>query len=274
MTNTLLNIRKSIYALAVVASAVAFAACDEVDEADRFKEMPAQESKRNVLVEEFTGQRCTNCPDAHAALAALSEQYGSNLVVVGIHAGSFGVADGAIPGFVGLKTTEGQQYADRWGDLDKVGYPIAGFDRRGDASPLNSGDWSTLIYNEIGRPANLDIELSAHLTAANEIEINTTLNPYDELKGKLQLWVVEDSIVSFQINHGTTVRNYVHNHVFRSSANGTMGEDVDLHIQMPVKNTCTIPVKDEWNTNHLHIVAFVYNDAEGVLQAQKAEVVK
>lgn len=274
MTHTIFDIRKYIYTLAVAASALTFAACDEVDDADRFHEMPAQESSRNVLVEEFTGQRCTNCPDAHKALAALSEQYGSNLIVVGIHAGSFGVADGTIPGYLGLKETEGQEYADRWGDLDKVGYPVAGFDRTGKPATLQSGTWDATIYSEIGRPANLDIELSAHLTAANDIEINTTINPYANLKGKLQLWVVEDSIKAFQIDHGRTDKNYIHNHVFRSSANGTWGEDVTLMPDVQTKNTCTIAVKEGWNVDHLHIVAFVYNDKDGVLQAQKTDVVK
>lgn len=274
MTHTLLYLRKSIYALAMVASALTLAACDEVDDADRFKEMPPQESHRNVLVEEFTGQRCTNCPDAHKALAAFSEQYGSSLIVVGIHAGNFSVADGTIPGYLGLKEAEGQEYADRWGNLDAVGYPVAGFDRTGNAATLVSGTWDALIYSEIGRPANLDINLSAHLTAAGEIEINTTINPYEDVKGKLQLWVVEDSITAFQIDHGRVVRDYVHNHVFRSSANGTWGEDVALLPDVQTQKTCTIAVKDNWNTDHLHIVAFVYNDKDGVLQAQKTDVVK
>ena len=83
MIHTLFNIKKSILGIAAVASVLAFGftACDELDENERFVEMPAQESKRNVLVEEFTGQKCTNCPDAHKALAALSEQYVATLLL-------------------------------------------------------------------------------------------------------------------------------------------------------------------------------------------------
>ena len=122
MIHTLFNIKKSILGIAAVASVLAFGftACDEVDENERFVEMPARESKRNVLVEEFTGQQCTNCPDAHKALATLSEQYGSNLIVVGIHAGSFGMLEGANSKYVGLKQPEGDEYANRWGDLFSV----------------------------------------------------------------------------------------------------------------------------------------------------------
>ena len=52
---------KIILSLAIAAtSALGFTACDEVDEGDRFKELGKIESKRNVLIEDFTGQMCTN----------------------------------------------------------------------------------------------------------------------------------------------------------------------------------------------------------------------
>ena len=44
---------------------------------------------RKVLIEEYTGHRCTNCPDGHRELASLHERYGDSLVAIGIHAGSF-----------------------------------------------------------------------------------------------------------------------------------------------------------------------------------------
>lgn len=276
MIHTLINIKKSILGIATVATVLAFGftACDEVDENERFVEMPARESKRNVLVEEFTGQQCTNCPDAHKALATLSEQYGSNLIVVGIHAGSFGMLEGANSKYVGLKQPEGDEYANRWGDLDVLGYPIAGFDRKGQPATLISGTWDTTIYEEMQRPTNLDINLTAHINAANEIEISAELKPYADMKGKLQLWVVEDSIVAVQVDHGKIKKDYVHNHVYRAAVNGTWGEDVALLPEINETKTASIAVKDNWNANHLHIVAFVYNDKDGVLQAQKAEVIK
>ena len=278
MIHTLFNIKKSILGIAAVASVLAFGftACDELDENERFVEMPAQESKRNVLVEEFTGQKCTNCPDAHKALAALSEQYGSNLIAVGIHAGSFAIGEDETNKYfpVGLKQPEGEEYANKWGDLDALGYPCAVFDRRGSAALLTSGTWDTNIYEEIQRPTNLDIDLAARVNAANEIEISTELKPYADMKGKLQLWVVEDGIVASQIDHGSLKKNYVQNHVFRAAVNGTWGEDVTLKPQINQAKTASIAIKDNWNVANLHIVAFVYNDKDGELQAQKAEVVK
>ena len=93
---------KIIISLALAATAFGFTACDEVDEADRFKELGKIESKRNVLIEDFTGQMCTNCPDGHRTITSLKEQYGSQVIAVGIHAGNFGIAEGKFPTILGL----------------------------------------------------------------------------------------------------------------------------------------------------------------------------
>lgn len=255
-------------------AALSFSACDEVDEADRFIELPKLETSRNILVEEFTGQQCTNCPDAHRALAGLSELYGSNMIVVGIHAGSFGIDEGLSPTITGLMQPEGNEYANHWGNLDGIGYPIAVINRRGGAIPFNSGSWPATIRGELERTAKLDIELEALIDADNTIHVETLLKSYAEINAKLQLWVVEDSISAFQIDNGKVLFDYIHNHVYRASINGTWGEDVALKDQGTLNKTATIKVRDNWNTDNLHIVAFVYSDAEGVMQVQKTKAIR
>ena len=74
---------------AIALACIALTACNEVDPDDRFEELPAVSCKRTVLLEEFTGQECTNCPDAHRLVANLHEQYGEQLVSVAIHAGPY-----------------------------------------------------------------------------------------------------------------------------------------------------------------------------------------
>ncbi len=48
---------KKIFYTLLCGLAGLFAACDEIDEADRYIEMPVVESRRAVLLEEFT-DRC------------------------------------------------------------------------------------------------------------------------------------------------------------------------------------------------------------------------
>ena len=44
---------------------------------------------KSVIIEEFTGIHCGNCPDGHKRAAALQRMHPDNLFVVAIHAGSF-----------------------------------------------------------------------------------------------------------------------------------------------------------------------------------------
>ena len=66
------NIFKS-FAIGAILAPLA-AGCDSVDENDRYIEMPPVESNRVVLLEDFTGQYCVNCPDAHEVMEQLAEQ--------------------------------------------------------------------------------------------------------------------------------------------------------------------------------------------------------
>ena len=44
---------------------------------------------RQVLIEEFTGVRCVNCPAGSEAIENLLDSYGDQLVAISIHAGFF-----------------------------------------------------------------------------------------------------------------------------------------------------------------------------------------
>ena len=272
--NRIFNIRNTVRNSAMVLFAlVALSACDEVDEADRFVQLPTIESKRNVLIEEFTGQMCTNCPDAHRGLAALTEQYGEQLISVSIHAGVLSLAEDNGTAFVGLKNDEGQEYATRWGDLDKVGYPCAVFDRSSEVSLFVSGKWPELIRTELEKPTALSINLEAHYNNdSTQMEITALMLPETDANAKLQLWVTESNITAVQIDNGVLKTDYVHNHVFRSSANGTWGEDIALKSNIYSTATATVDVKKNWNVRNLAVVAFVYNDKEGVMQAAECQL--
>ena len=44
---------------------------------------------RQVLIEEFTGVRCVNCPEGSIAIENLLEAYDEQLVAISIHSGFF-----------------------------------------------------------------------------------------------------------------------------------------------------------------------------------------
>ncbi len=258
--------------LLALMSIFAFSACDEIDLNDRFEELPAVKVKRTVLIEEFTGQMCTNCPDAHRLLNELKSQYKDQIIVVGIHSGSFGLAEGMSPAIVGLMQPEGNEYATKW-DIDS--YPAAVINRN--SGKLSSNTWAGTIRNEFERDSEL--ELSVFATLANDengepiIDINTRMNAKNTMEGKLQLWIVENGITALQIDNGKTIMDYTHSHVYRASVNGTWGEEIILSAGNAQSVKHSISVKPNWKTENLEVVAFVYTENDGVHQAAQCKVI-
>lgn len=245
-------------------------ACDPVSESDRYIEMAPVEAHRSVLLEEFTGQYCPNCPTAHRTIEALQEQYGESLISVSIHAGSFAIPEGAFNHspvyFSTFLTPEGNQYADEWG---VTSYPCGIVNRTGGVQMHT--DWATSIREAISKPSELDIQLSASV-ADGKVKSEVQLLPAKDLDGKLQVWLVEDSIASIQKDGAMMLTNYVHNNVYRASFNGVGGTPVSLrqNVFQNYSYELSMDGKD-WNSARLSVVAFVYNQ-QGVSQVRRSFV--
>lgn len=243
-------------------AALAMTACSYIEENERLIYVKPAEVNRRVLLEDFTGQRCINCPKASEEIKILQQQYGEdNVIAVGIHAGPLGFH--STDKFVGLSTDTGDEYFNHWAlDFQPVGLIDRG-------APMEYTAWNARIREELGKSAPVEIKLDLdwqddQLTLWAEvmgIEGNTA--------GKLQLWLTEDSVTAFQLMpDGTRNMEYVHQHVFRAAVNGTWGEPVSVKEGETFTNQYTLTVPKDWNKQHLSVVAFVYND-QGVLQAKK-----
>lgn len=74
------KIIKTITALSAVA-AMGLQSCG-VDSNDRFVELDEIKAERTVLLMDFTGQRCVNCPEAHEIMEDLVNQYGEDNLII------------------------------------------------------------------------------------------------------------------------------------------------------------------------------------------------
>lgn len=258
-------------ALLSLLASVVLVSCSDIDSDDRYLSLDSVDAQRTVLLEDFTGQNCVNCPAAHDIIDKLVGQYGDKLIPVSIHAGGFGISVESTR-YTGLMTPEGDTYNDAWGISE---WPKGLVNRHG--GPSNAADWATAVRTEIARPTTLAIDIEAGLNAdETEVTATVTLKPMDNINGKLQVWILEDGIVAFQKDDERgRIPDYVHNHVYRASVNGVGGEPVVLQSMIHKTLTFSIPVRDNehehWNAHNLSVVAFVYDDLE-VLQAAKAAV--
>ena len=259
---------KSRYILTLCCALALFTACDHIDEDERYIEVKAAEVARAVLIEDFTGQRCNNCPLAAEEIERLKEQYGDDkIIAVGIHSSELAVFPTAR--VVGLRTVTGDEYYKH-------------FNIEVEPSLIVNRTGKILTYQNLGSAVYTAIQESTPLemTIANsfksdsrQLSIEVTTSSTQTVGGKLQLWIVEDGITAIQVMpDGTSNTNYVHNHVFRTAVNGTWGDDFSLQQGEQKTASYTQQLSDEWNAANVSVVAFVYDDS-GVLQVCKQKII-
>ena len=258
---------KSFY-ISLLAAVAFLTGCDSVGFDERLIEVPAATVQRNVLIEDFTGQRCIFCPDAAEAIAQQQKLYGADkLIAVAFHAGPLAIK--STVGFVGLRTDVGDTYYKHW-SVPNV--PKAIINRRGGVLPKDA--WTGRIYEEFAQTTTVNIDLKCqYVTATRQMEIESDLKTLSEdVKGKLQLWLVEDSIVAPQMFPNNKVdKEYVHNHVFRAAINGEWGTELMLSTKSVHKEKTTYTLPEGIQPNKAWIVGLFYNDS-GVLQAVRQKV--
>lgn len=239
-------------------------ACSHIAEDERLIYVKPAPVARCVLLEDFTGQRCINCPKGSEVIEQLQEEYGDAVIAVGIHGGPLGFKGSST--LVGLATEVGDEYYNHW----QLEYQPVGLVNRHGA--VNYTDWAATVRAQLAITAPLSMEAQADIQDG-KININLTITGTDgNTTGKLQVWVLEDRITAMQLMpDGTANSEYVHNHVLRTPVNGTWGEDFTIQ-EGEVKTTRhTQAIDPSWNPQQLSVVAFVYND-QGVQQAVKTKV--
>ena len=115
-------------------------ACSEIPEDERLVYVEPPAVNRAVLIEDFTGQRCVNCPNAIIEIEQLEQQYGKeNVIAVGIHSGPLAVWNS--DRLTGLRTQVGDTYYDYWQVEVADAYEVDGLTRRA----VESGDVAQLL---------------------------------------------------------------------------------------------------------------------------------
>ena len=238
-------------------------ACTAISEDERLIEVKPANVVKAVLVEEFTGQRCVNCPNAAVEIERLQEQYGAdNVVSVAIHSGPLALFSNEK--MTGLRTELGDTYYDHW---QVEAEPTAVVDRKGGVMTLNQ--WAAAVYEGLQQESSVSLTLGCR--GVDEVTVTVEALVGEPVVGHLQLWVTEDSIVAPQMMpDGTLNQTYVHHHVLRAAVNGPWGTAIDWPMGLHSQDF-TFRLQPEWNAEKLSVVAFVY-DERGVLQVTRKDI--
>lgn len=269
-----MKIKNLFLGVATAAMAMAAASCSNIDEGDRLIYVKPAEVGRAILIEDFTGQRCINCPTGTEIINGIVDTYGEdNVIAVGIHSGPLGFAGNSKT--VGLMTDTGNEYYTRWDKENKMGQPWVIFNRK--TSPdSHYNNWAAMVSTIISEKANLSVKIANAYDAATRT-LTTTVRAdgvNGTVNGKLQVWIVEDGVKALQMMpDGKSNKEYIHNHVFRAAVNGTWGEDVTVKEGETTTKQYSYVLPEAWNADNIAIVAFVYNDG-GVENVAKKHLVE
>lgn len=226
-----MNIKKTF---AILFAVCAFCACDKIEgpyitpddsvTTDvEFPDLDLNSVYRKVLIEEYTGHRCTNCPDGHRELEALKGRYGDTLVAIGIHAGTFARPIGDFT--ADYQTEEGTTLYTDYG-VANVGTPAGVVNRAqyNNSYALGVSSWQQSIAQGKQQPCVAAIQ-TITVFQPNTITVHTKTTFLTDYSNPVQLalYIIEDDIISPQKDGEETIQDYVHKHVLRGSMNGTYG---------------------------------------------------
>jgi hypothetical protein len=269
---------------------LALTACEEIApevtpamEADSVCEEPEPVSGqgKQVLIEEFTGVRCVNCPAGSEALKGLLETHGEQLVAISIHAGSFS------PPYPDsrdtLRTQTGENILNLLGA--PLGYPTAVINRKsftgGTNMQLGRGSWAGAIEEELqlGPPPVAIGIRTQYDEGGRELSACVTLDIKEDIEAedvRISVFLKENNVEDLQLTpeSGEPDPNYVHQHVLRAALTNYAGNLVqgELTAGNIIQKTFAVTLREKWKSEDCHVVAFVHygGDDKVVLQAAEA----
>ena len=205
--------------------------CDAVERPDRWREDPAPiVPRRNVLLVDFTGQRCSNCPAAADLLHSLtSGPAGARIIPVSVHGGALALSTDASPR--GLAGPDARRLTD---EAHVNSWPMGTVDQPVGGTLLRPSAWNAALAERLSLTADADAAAQQSLVADAHVALATrtlsyTLRPrhLTDAAGRadaetyLHLWLVEDSITAPQtLADGTERADYLHRHVLRLDLTG------------------------------------------------------
>ena len=272
-----------MFILAMAFFMVGMVACDIIEE-PYFKHnnnggMGNEEEEiiiKNILLEDYTGVRCNNCPPAGELALQLQEQYNHRVVVLGVHAGFLAQPLGGFPDFT---TPEGTEWYSQFG-FDSN--PIGTVNRRlnGGSYGYNSSAWGEAIaeiFQEGSAPVIMTPSVNYDATTRNvEVEISSKFIVEMPDIYSLTVCIMEDSIVGKQITPNGIVEDYMHRHVFRGTMNGTWGEEINTTAIAPGDELSYVYAKkldSSFNEDQCYIVAYISNsNTKEVLQVTEMKI--
>lgn len=224
---------------------------------------PTEEQVKNVLIEEYTGVQCVNCPAGAALIDGMKQQYGSRLVPIAVHAGGFAfpISGASTQVFFNTSTNAYMNFVGT-----PLAYPAANVDRKLFDSQLDiiqgASDWAASVAERLEEELLVEVFITSEYDDSNRTaDVTVDLNPLASVDHEdliLTVVLLEDGIVDAQITPDGIDLEYVHKHVLRDFFTSTNGNSIaPLQVGNVVSNEFSLVLNEDFVAENCEVVAFV-----------------
>ena len=248
-------------------------------------------SDRIVLIEDFTGVRCVNCPNASREISSLIDRYPKNVVAVAYHTSFLGdpiTKEGYVSKY-DFRTSDGETLETDMGSY--LGKPAVGLNRKKYNEQQEFLLTSTAVFGFVEAElrsipkAKVIIE-NTYEPGQRKLTCKVTVEPQTASTGdfRLHALVTESNIIDSQEDNLVYVKDYKHNHVFRKMLTALSGEPIGSALN-PGTNVTRVyeftlpPEAGWWVAENCNVIAFVSDLSQktesvgAVIQAAEAHVI-
>ncbi len=217
---------------------------------------------QNVLIEEYTGVRCQNCPAGAQLLEDLKKVHKERLVILSIHGGFFAQPANAENKLI-LDNSFGR-------DLIRIfnqpqGYPSAIINRKTFDGSLFAGgnSWAGYVANELKNQPPIRISVKVNKNADTRIlsiVADLTLLVQSSVEPLfISMAIAENNIKDAQLTPTGVDINYIHQHVMRKFLNPVQGNSIPALLLNQTKSlNFSTDIPSDWNMNELYVVGIVH----------------
>lgn len=227
--------KKILYSLLLIIP-LFLSSCDTVEDDEKLAYPKGQtsqttpithiSSEQKILLEDYTGWKCTNCPRAAAKTAELISKYGENLVVMAVHATTF-ASPSESNNNLDLRTEYGEKWAN---DFNCTALPAGMINRTKIESSyaVNDASWDNHIQNFLSNQKhimNINLGVEEYRQEKNMILVSCENEFIEDYSSPtlISIVILESGIIGFQRNtdpiYGEvpTIPDFEFNHVLRKN---------------------------------------------------------
>lgn len=223
--------------------------------------------KSNVIVEDYTGVWCGNCPRVVEALSQVSQQLGTNddqLIKVAIHRSSSNPTDSSYDPY----------NFDSSSFEPNGGYPKAYINRKTRWTPLEYNNIAMVVSRTLTNK-RLGLKLATSIEN-NTVKLNVNGMYSDNFANvSLVVYQLESGFIYNQVNYtnffngDAVIQNFQHDHVLRNILTNISGDALtNTNTGDEFSKEFSIPTNTISNLENVEFVAFIINSSGEILNAR------